>query len=99
MSGKKAVVRFDYAGLLGRVKDCIRQSQARAVLAANAELIRLYWDIGRLLVAQQGEQGWGAAVIPRLARDLRNLWRVTPCRITLIRRAQDVHCNPHAAPA
>ena len=42
------------------------------MLSANAELINMYWDIGRMLQERQHREGWGAAVIPRLARDLRN---------------------------
>ena len=62
----------DYAGLLGQVRDRVRQAQVRAVLSVNAELIRLYWDIGRILEDQQGREGYGKSVIPRLARDLHN---------------------------
>jgi predicted nuclease of restriction endonuclease-like (RecB) superfamily len=72
LSRKKPPSSLDYAGLLGQVKDRIRQSQVRAVFSVNAELIRLYWDIGRILDAQQDREGYGTAVIPRLARDLRN---------------------------
>jgi predicted nuclease of restriction endonuclease-like (RecB) superfamily len=61
-----------YAALLQDVKSRIQSAQARAVLAVNAELVRLYWQIGRLLDARQAEAGWGAAVIPRLALDIRN---------------------------
>lgn len=72
MSKRKLLAGREYARLLGRVKDRIRQSQAWAVLTVNAELIRLYWDIGRLLDEQQQEEGYGTAVIPRLAKDLHN---------------------------
>jgi predicted nuclease of restriction endonuclease-like (RecB) superfamily len=58
--------------LLKEIKARIRQAQTQAILAANAELVRLYWDIGRLIDARQEQEGWGAAVIPRLARELRN---------------------------
>ncbi len=61
-----------YADLLGQIKQRIRQGQTRAVLAANAELISMYWDIGRMLHGRQKREGWGAGVIPRLALDLRN---------------------------
>lgn len=44
----------------------------RAVLGANAEMVRLYWDIGQMNHKRQQREGWGAAVIPRLARELRN---------------------------
>jgi predicted nuclease of restriction endonuclease-like (RecB) superfamily len=59
-----------YSELLSDVKDRIREAQTRAILAVNAELVRLYWDIGRLIGQRQAEEGWGAAVIPRLSRDL-----------------------------
>ena len=62
----------DYAALLGDIKQRVRHAQTRAMLAVNAELIRLYWDIGALIHARQQQEGWGAAVIPRLARDLHN---------------------------
>ena len=47
-------------------------ARQRAVLAANAELTRLYWQIGRDILDRQAMQGWGAKVIERLANDLRD---------------------------
>ena len=32
----------------------------------------MYWDIGRMILERQKREGWGAAVIPRLSRDIRN---------------------------
>lgn len=66
------LVSADYTTLLGDIKQRVRHGQTRAVLAVNAELIRLYWDIGALIHARQQQEGWGAGVIPRLARDLHN---------------------------
>ena len=42
------------------------------MLAVNTELVRLYWDIGRIIDQRQQREGWGAAVIPRLAAELKN---------------------------
>jgi predicted nuclease of restriction endonuclease-like (RecB) superfamily len=61
-----------YAKLLADIQARIQAAQTRAVLAVNAELIRLYWGIGRLLDERQAAERWGAGVIPRLANDLRN---------------------------
>ncbi len=61
-----------FVELLGDVKQRIQLAQVRAVTAVNAELIRLYWDIGRLIDERQRREGWGAAVIPRLSAELRN---------------------------
>lgn len=67
-----AVARSDFAALLADVKGRIQASQMRAVLAVNSELVRLYWDIGRIIAARQQREGWGTAVIPRLALKLKN---------------------------
>jgi predicted nuclease of restriction endonuclease-like (RecB) superfamily len=61
-----------YASLLEEVKGRIRAAQVRASLAANRELILLYWSIGRIIIDRQKKEGWGASVIPRLALDLHN---------------------------
>lgn len=65
-----AVVPGDYGALLAAIKGRIRDGQARAAQSVNTELLHLYWDIGRAIAARQAREGWGAAVIPRLARDL-----------------------------
>jgi predicted nuclease of restriction endonuclease-like (RecB) superfamily len=61
-----------YVTLLADIKRRVRQAQTRAWLSVNAELIRLYWEVGALIDSRQQQEGWGAGVIPRLARDLRN---------------------------
>lgn len=61
-----------YSGLLTEIKDRIRQAQIRATLSANMEMILMYWDIGRMIHQRQQMEGWGAGIIPRLARDIRN---------------------------
>jgi predicted nuclease of restriction endonuclease-like (RecB) superfamily len=60
-----------YAGWLADLKARIHAAQQRATLAVNRELVSLYWQIGREILARQAEQGWGARVIDRLAHDLR----------------------------
>jgi len=67
-----AAPRARFAKLLAEVKGRIQEAQTRAVLAVNSELVRLYWDIGRMIDTRQRREGWGAAVIPRLAKELKN---------------------------
>ena len=62
----------DYSALLMEVKTRIRSAQVRATLGANAEMLAMYWDIGRMIIRRQESEGWGAGVIPRLSRDIRN---------------------------
>jgi len=59
-----------------------------AVRVVNSELVGLYWNIGAAIRHKQATQGWGDAVVERLARDLQrsfpgttgfsaiNLWRM-----------------------
>jgi predicted nuclease of restriction endonuclease-like (RecB) superfamily len=60
-----------YMELLEDLKRRIRESQVRAALSVNRELVLLYWHIGREILKRQKQEGWGAKVIDRLARDLR----------------------------
>ncbi len=60
-----------YADWLAELKSRIHTAQQRATLAVNQELVLLYWQIGRDILARQAEQGWGAKVIERLSHDLR----------------------------
>lgn len=60
-----------YSSLLEDIKSRIRSAQTQATLAANAEMIALYC-IGRMIHGRQQQQGWSAAVIPSLSRNLKN---------------------------
>jgi predicted nuclease of restriction endonuclease-like (RecB) superfamily len=60
-----------YEAFLGELKERIRTAQLRASIAVNRELVLLYWQTGRDILARQKEHGWGAKVIDRLSHDLR----------------------------
>ena len=60
-----------YDEFLLELKERIRSAQVRAALAVNRELVLLYWQIGRDILSQQQQQGWGAKVISQLAKDLK----------------------------
>ena len=62
----------EYAAWLAELKARIHTAQQRASLAVNREMLLLYWQIGRDVLARQNREGWGAKVIERLAQDLRN---------------------------
>ncbi|WP_426208059.1 PDDEXK nuclease domain-containing protein [Pseudomonas sp. TWR2-1-1] len=61
-----------YADWLTQLKGDITQSRQRAALAVNAELVQLYHRIGIEIQQRQETKGWGAKVIERLARDLKD---------------------------
>lgn len=78
----------EYKTFLGEIKERIHKAQYDAFKAVNKELITLYWDIGRSIVAKQDKLGWGKAIVETLAKDLQkefpgiqgfssaNLWRM-----------------------
>ena len=96
----------DYVQLLDQVKSRIREARVRAGLASNRELVALYWEVGNLIVARQKAEGWGAAVIERLSRDVRrefpdlkgfsprNIWRM---RAFYLAYTEEVTNLPQAA--
>jgi predicted nuclease of restriction endonuclease-like (RecB) superfamily len=61
-----------YAELLAQAKAQIQAARTRAALAVNAELIDLYWRLGRVILERQEDLGWGGKVIDRLSTDLRS---------------------------
>ncbi len=62
----------EYESTLADLKKHIRECQLKAVKAANAELIKLYWMIGKTIVEKQEKSGWGTKLIEKLAKDIQN---------------------------
>ncbi len=60
-----------YAEVLAELKQRIHSERLRVVLASNAIMVLLYWDIGQRILSKQSSEGWGARVIDRLSADLR----------------------------
>lgn len=92
----------DYGDVLKQLKARIQSAQIQAALAVNRELIRLYWDIGEQIVERQKLEGWGTAVIERLAHDLqqafpgvkgfsaRNIWRMRAFYLAYTQQVQEL---------
>lgn len=62
----------EYASLQKNVKKRILIAQQHAYYSANAELLRMYWDVGEMLFASKSKDGWGKKTLQRLANDLKN---------------------------
>lgn len=60
-----------YTEWLAEVKQRVHEAQQRATLTVNRELVLLYWQLGRDILARQSNQGWGSKVIDRIATDLK----------------------------
>jgi predicted nuclease of restriction endonuclease-like (RecB) superfamily len=67
----KVELPSDYSDWLVDLKQRIQTERLRVVLASNAAMLLLYWDIGRRILEKQEAHGWGARIIDRLSFDLR----------------------------
>ena len=61
----------EYIQWLSDVKKRFRQSQGRALVKVNAEMLDFYWSIGRDLVTLKAEARWGDGVVKQFAFDMR----------------------------
>ncbi|MDR2036531.1 MAG: PDDEXK nuclease domain-containing protein [Bacteroidales bacterium] len=61
----------EYKQWLTDLKLRIRQSQLKAAIKVNSELINLYWSIGKDIIEKQENSKWGDQLIPQLSRDLK----------------------------
>jgi hypothetical protein len=63
--------KFNYQHLLSELKEKIRIARVKAISTVNAQLLAVYWEIGRIILEQQQSEGWGTKIIDRLAADLK----------------------------
>ena len=61
----------NYLQFIEEIKNEIRKQRISVVLNANSSMICLYWNIGKAILEKQEQEGWGAKVIDRLAKDLK----------------------------
>ena len=60
----------DYKNWLQTLKGKIQQSQIKAAIQVNSELLRLYWQIGKAIVEKQAKAKWGDGFLQMLSADL-----------------------------
>ena len=60
-----------YTEWLADVKARVQAAQQRASLAVNAELLRLYWQLGRDILDRQAAGAWGDRILDQVSADLR----------------------------
>ncbi|MCD8183679.1 MAG: PDDEXK nuclease domain-containing protein [Bacteroides sp.] len=69
-----ALIKTDkeYKDWIIELKQRIRQSQIKAAIKVNTELIRMYWDLGKDIVEKQSESKWGSGFFNELSQDLKD---------------------------
>ncbi len=67
----KLQINKDYKNWLINLKSKIKNSQIKASIRVNTELIMLYWEIGSMICERQENAKWGSGFIGQIAKDLK----------------------------
>ena len=73
------IIDSDYKRWVEDLSKRFRQSQIKAAVSVNSEMLRFYWELGRDIVEMHIEERWGDNVIKNLSVDLQ-------------REIPDAHC-------
>lgn len=65
-----AMITSEYKNWIGELKQRIRQSQIKAAVRVNTELLQLYWQLGSEIVEKQQNAKWGDGFLKQLSADL-----------------------------
>ena len=60
-----------YRAFFAEVKARIEEAQLKTLMAANAQMLLLYWHMGNYILQHQQAKGWGAKIIDHLSADLK----------------------------
>ena len=64
----------DYKDWLQSLKRRIQQSQIKAAIQVNSELLSLYWQMGKDIVEKQAQAKWGDGFLQTLSADLSKMF-------------------------
>lgn len=70
MSKELTIIDKDYIRWVEDLSVCYRQSQIKAAVRVNRELLKYYWELGRDIEEMRVEERWGEKVIKNLSVDL-----------------------------
>jgi hypothetical protein len=61
----------DYKDFIYLIKSKIQSAQIKAHIQVNETMLRLYWDIARMIVEKQKLSSWGDKIIENMSKDLK----------------------------
>jgi hypothetical protein len=57
-----------YINSLSSIKQKIQDAQVKTIVAANSQMLLLYWQLGNIILQNQQQKGWGAKIIDNLSK-------------------------------
>ena len=73
------IANIDYADWLQSISRRYRQSQIKAAVAVNTEMLRFYFGLGADIVRMEKDQPWGNKFIQKIGVDLRTAMPEATC--------------------
>ena len=70
MSKRLTIIDKDYTQWVEELSVRYHQSQIKAAIKVNREMLKYYWDLGRDIEEMRVEERWGEKVMSRLSIDL-----------------------------
>lgn len=61
----------DYKIWITQIKEKVRQTQIKASIKVNYELLNLYWELGREIISKESNAVWGERFLTVMSQDLR----------------------------
>lgn len=71
MSKTITILDGEYLEWIKKLSTRYRQSQIKAAVKVNEEMLRFYWELGRDIVEMHIEERWGEGVIDNLVADIK----------------------------
>ncbi|MCL2335037.1 MAG: PDDEXK nuclease domain-containing protein [Endomicrobia bacterium] len=74
IANNKLTVRhsLDFNKWLRALKQRIRQSQIKAAVKVNSELLKLYWDLGNDIATKKMDSVWGSGFYEKVSKELKS---------------------------
>jgi predicted nuclease of restriction endonuclease-like (RecB) superfamily len=64
------ILRVEYVALLSDIKKRMISARIKTARSVNKAMIRLYWEIGKLIAEKQAQNNWGDGIVEKLSSDL-----------------------------
>ena len=96
-SENKIVVNGDYAAWIESLSARYRESQIKAAVAVNTEMLKFYFGLGRDITLMEKGQPWGSGFLKRVSLDLKRKMPEADCfsptNLAYMRRFFELYAN------
>jgi len=71
MKIEQNMLNSEYKNFIVKIKSKIQSAQIKAHIKVNIEMLKLYWDLAKMIVEKQKKSSWGDKIIESISKDLK----------------------------